>query len=751
MLANEPTLVPGLYRLPEDPVGPRILIPGFKSATSVRGAFGWFSAGWIARLAPGLAEYLTRADTMPIDFTVAPTLFPPELTAVEQGQTMSAEDAAQRIADVFIGGRVHASALGRHALDCLTWMLAADRLRLRIAVPSAGSNYHPKIWLFDDGIHRVLARGSGNATARGVSAGVEHLDVDVSWLDHSRNRVAAGVGMLNDWACGRSTAIAYVVDLPEALKQDIIRTVPDIAPNQRDYARAVRDDMEPSWATDPTETLRARFATTRATPDEPRLQIPSWLEWRTGLYAHQGEAVDAWEGGPDPEKGTLAMATGSGKTLTALVCATRAQERLGGHNPFLVVVSAPSIPLVVQWQDAVAQFGIGATAPSLGPNTDVALTNVFRRLNAGGTHVLVVTNDLLCSSAFQSTVATRATRSRPPAATMLIGDEAHTLGAHGFISSKPTFFERRLALSATPERQYDPDGTEEVFEFFGPPVYEFGLDRAIGFCLTPYDYYVHAATLDGDELDEFTALTGRIGALLGRGLPLHDDALTSLLIARRRVIETAHAKISLLRAVIQRRGPRALTQALVYASAKNPQSFADIGTMLTDLDIRWAPVTEAQSASKRRLADTLSTFGAGGYQVLLAKKVLDEGIDIPSIREAFIVASSAVQREWIQRRGRVLRIHPGKPWAIVHDFVTLPPARLVRDEGSRTMKKLVRSELDRAYSFAAHARNATGVDGVLSALQRIRNVYWPESDPGQLLQNPGDYFIAPATPEGAPW
>ena len=84
-------------------------------------------------------------------------------------------------------------------------------------------------------------------------------------------------------------------------------------------------------------------------------------------------------------------------------------------------------------------------------------------------------------------------------------------------------FERRLALSATPERQYDPDGTEEIFEFFGPPVYEFGLDRAIGFCLTPYNYYVHAATLDGDELDEFDALTGRIGAVIGRGLHEDDD------------------------------------------------------------------------------------------------------------------------------------------------------------------------------------------------------------------------------------
>ncbi len=750
MLVDEPSVTPGLYRLPDDPVGPRVLIPGFKSATSVRGAFGWFSAGWIGRLAPGLAEYLNRPDTTPIDFTVAPTLFPADRNAIEQGHDMSAGEAAQRIADVFISGRVQASALGKHTLDCLAWMVATERLRLRIAVPKGDSNYHPKIWLFDDGTHQLLARGSGNATGRGVSAGVEHLDVDVSWIDYSRSRVAAGAAMLNDWARGRSYGIERVVELPDALEQDIIRTAPDIAPNGRDYTAAVKADMEPHWAMDPTETLRARFASTRATVGKPRLQIPDWLKWRTGPYAHQGEAVDSWETGTDPEHGTIAMATGSGKTLTALVCATRAQDRLG-DRPFLVVVSAPSIPLVIQWRDEIAKFGIASTAPSLEPSADIALTSLFRRLAAGGTHVLVVTNNFLCSPPFQSTIETKVNNSKPRFATMLIGDEAHTLGAHGFISNKPNFFERRLALSATPERQYDPDGTEEIFEFFGPPVYEFGLDRAIGFCLAPYNYYVHAATLDGDELDEFAALTSRIGAVVGQGLPENEETLTSLLLARRRIIETAQAKISLLREVIERRGPRALSQALIYASAKNPQSFEDIAAMLTDLNIRWAPVTQAESSNKQRLRDTLSTFEAGGYQVLLAKKVLDEGVDIPSVREAFIVASSTVQREWIQRRGRVLRLHPGKAWAVVHDFVALPPAQMVRLQGTLNMKRIVRSELDRAYSFAAHARNATGSDGVLSSLQRIRSVYWPDSKPEQLLQRPGDYVVAPAIPEGIPW
>ena len=749
MLADEPTLHPGLYRLPDQPVGPRVFIPAFRSATSVRGAFGWFTAGWIARLAPGLAEYLNRQDTTPIDFTVAPALFAAERTVIEQAYNMSEEEAAQRVADVFVDGRVQASALGRHALDCLAWMVATGRLHLRVAVPKSAANYHPKIWLFDDGLHQVLARGSGNATGRGVACGVEHLDVDVTWFDHSRARVRDGIEILNDWARGRSDGIERVVELPEALEQNIIRTAPEIAPSRADYVRAVTEDGNPAWAIDLTESLRMRFASPR-TADRPRLKIPEGLEWQEGPYAHQSEAVTAWESGSDPEHGTISMATGAGKTLTALICATRVQDRLASE-PLLVVVSAPSIPLIIQWSAEVKRFGLNAIAPSLEPNATVALTNLFRGLGAGGTHVAIVTNNLLCSPTFQSTVALKTGQADDSVRTLLIADEAHTLGAEGFLSNKPDFFERRLALSATPERQYDPDGTEEIFAFFGPPIYEFGLDRAIGFCLSPYNYYVHAATLDGDELDEFDALTSRIGAAMGQGIDDDNDTLTSLVIARRRIIETAQAKLSLLRTVLEQRGPRSLEQTLIYASAKNPEQFDDIAAMLTALDIRWAPVTQDTTANRPLLAQTLATFEKGGYQVLLAKKVLDEGIDIPSIREAFIVASSTVQREWIQRRGRVLRRHPEKPWAIVHDFLALPPARMLQSEGTTNMKKIIRTELNRAYSFAAHARNAVGDEGVLSDLQRIRTAYWPEREHSPILQQAGDSFIAPATPQGKPW
>lgn len=737
MLTDERTLEPGLFSLPDDRVARNILIPGFRAAITVRGAFGWFTAGWIGQLAPGLAAYLNRSNTEAIEFTVAPALFPAERAAVEKGVQMGEEEAAALVAEVFTDGRASAPPLARHALDCLSWMIATDALRLRIAVPTPESNYHPKLWLFDDGENQVLARGSGNATGKGVASGVEHLDVDVSWQRDSRDRVATGTTMLNRWSCGESRGIHKVVDLPEAIAEDIIRTAPAAAPSTSDYmAVAARE-----------RNLMAR-STLRS---EQRLRIPDTLEWQSGRYAHQGEAVESWERSGVPERGVIAMATGAGKTLTALICATRCQDRLG-DRPLLVIVSAPSVPLLVQWEEEVGKFGVKAIAPSLG-NANREITRLFRGLRGGGTHVAIVTNNLLSTPTFQETVERKLQTKNGPIATLLVADEAHTLGADSFIRSKPHFFERRLALSATPERQYDPDGTEEIFDFFGPTAYEFGLDRAIGFCLVPYRYYVHTCTLDGDELEEFERLSKRIGAAMAYESESDDASpLQTLLIARRRVIETATSKIDLLRTVLERRRPRELAHALIYASAKNPEQFDRIGSLLTELDVKWAPVTQETTRTPKRLAQILDSFSKGAIQVLLAKRVLDEGVDIPTIREAFIVASSTVEREWVQRRGRVLRTHPGKPWAVVHDFLALPPAQLVRRERSPSVARIVRTEFGRAQAFGRYSQNVTGEDGLDADLAQLSEAYWPRSHAASSpLDNPGGLRIADSTPRGKLW
>ena len=748
MLRDQPSIVPGIYFLPEDPIGPEILIPAFRSATSVQGAFGWFTADWISRLAPGLAEYLTREGVAPIHFTVAPQFFAAELEAARKGIELDPSLATKRIADLFARDGLGLSALSRHALDCMSWMIAARILVLKVAVPRADSNYHPKIWLFDDGKNQLLAHGSGNATGHGIESGVEHITVDVSWSSDGRSKVNKGMAQLTKWAKGCSKGIARVVELPDALREGIVRVAPRRPPSLEDYRDAVLSDGVPGWTRETANSLHGRFRSAKIVTEVPRLKIPEWLEWKGGKFGHQAEAVTEWEKTGPPHRGTLSMATGAGKTLTALICATRAQFRAEGRT-FLVVISAPSVPLIKQWREEIQKFGISAVTPTLASNLDLEMTGIFRGLGVTGTQVLVVTNNLLCRNEFQESLRRRIHQHQ--VTSMLIGDEAHTLGARGFRANTPDFFEFRLALSATPRRQHDPDGTEHIFSFFGQTVYEFGLERAIGLCLVPYDYYVHAATLDNEEMQQFVELTRSISRAAARGQEDDDEnsLLKRLLIKRRRIVETTTAKLTLLKRVLELRDPTRLENALVYASAKDPGQFDSVASILDELGIRWAAVTQETTARPRELERVFDAFRAGGYQMLLAKKVLDEGVDIPSMREAFIVASSTVEREWVQRRGRVLRMRPGKNFAVIHDFLGLPPARLVRQKLDGSLDRLIGTEIGRAYAFARHARNSVGDGGVIHNIRTFSDAYWsPTTMSTNELDGAGGVLPAHKFPRG---
>ena len=345
MLQDVPTLRRNIYGLPEDPFAREILIPAFQESTFVRGVFGYFTAGWIAKAAPGLAMYLQNPATKPIEMTVSPTIFEAERRVAEQAVALSDDDAARRVQEVFTHGRADADALANHALDCFGWMLATGQLKLRIAVPEPDSNFHPKMWGFSDDRDFVLVNGSGNATGLGSSGGVEQMNVSVSWQE-DEEYLTKSTTLLEDWLHGRSKGIKRVFDLPEAVEARIIETAPNKEPSPSDYFTAAEIDGNPAWAADPRESLRRRFNRPR-TSTAPALQIPSWLRWQDGDYAHQGKAVKAWEEADPPERGILEMATGAGKTLTALVCATSPGNLNGHYSRCLGAISNPCGPMEV--------------------------------------------------------------------------------------------------------------------------------------------------------------------------------------------------------------------------------------------------------------------------------------------------------------------------------------------------------------------------------------------------------------------
>ena len=389
------------------------------------------------------------------------------------------------------------------------------------------------------------------------------------------------------------------------------------------------------------------------------------------------------------------------------------------NKPLLIVVAAPYVPLIEQWCDEIAPFGlkpVNLTTAGSAAKRAGELQRLKRRLRTGLSDVeaVVVSHDTLCTPEFLAAVETfSCTR-------LLIADEAHNLGRPSFIDNTPEFFEHRLALSATPIRQYDEEGTEALFKFFGPVAFRFTLEEAIGCCLVEYDYYVHAVYLTKGEMEEWFDLTSKIKQNAWRSDGRKpDEYLAKLLRDRRALLETASEKVATLRALLKEEDTNRLRHTLVYASDKGPDQLDNVNHLLRGRNILFHQLTAKETASREETKRIIKSFQDGEIQVLTAKRVLDEGVNIPQICKAFILASTTVERQWVQRRGRLLRTCSaiGKTHSVIHDLLALPPGM---EEGlDPDARGLVRSELSRAQEFARLARNAGRLDGPLATIDRM--------------------------------
>jgi len=692
-----------LYFLPADPLIDEVLVPGFKASNKVSCMVGFFSSAVLAELAPGLAAYIETSHHC-FRLIISPFLRSEDREAIEAG-TRSTEDIAGAL---FNELTVTQDLLEQHTLRCLSYLLRTGRIEIKIALMK-GALFHPKVWIFEEGGKVVAAHGSSNLTEAGIRKNFEQISVSRSWEDPNQRYT---VGKLQDqferlWEDKEDDCA--IISLPRAIEDKIIRNYPtDRPPTSDDFtalynkARGLNEGPQAPYEPEP---LPAQA-----------FHIPEWLQYEDGPFEHQGRAVSAWcEAGYG---GVLEMATGSGKTITAMICARRLYDE---HRPLLIVVAAPYVPLIQQWCDEIAPFGlrpVNLTVAGGARGRARELNRIKRRFRNGSSDVdaVVVSHRTLCDPSFKLELENF------DCTTLLIADEAHNLGAEGFIADPPSFFDYRLGLSATPVRQYDEEGTEALFSFFGSVVFQFPLNEAIGRCLVEYDYYVHPVELTPDEMDEWYDLTAKIKANTWRqergSKP--DDYLTKLLRDRRALLETAQNKMAALEAALENEDLRTLRHTLIYASDKAPAQLEAVNALLKARGLLFHQLTYEETADREETARIIRSFQEGTLRVLTAKRVLDEGVNIPQIQKAFVLASTTVERQWVQRRGRLLRTckEIGKTHSEIHDFIAMPPDLENIDDEARS---LVRSELLRVQEFASLARNAGREDGPLEVIHKLVN------------------------------
>ena len=303
---------------------------------------GFFSSEILVSLAPGLATFINCADES-LRLIISPLLRPEDKAAIAEG-IASIEDVVNAALEDFV---VTENAIAQHTLKCLSWMLRHRRVEIKIALMK-DALFHPKVWLFHEGDDVIAAHGSSNMTYAGIQKNIEQMSISKSWEDANQYYTTERLCDQFKQFWTNYDESCTVIPIPQAIEENLLKTYnSDMPPTEDDFHTLYKQ------ATESIEESSMTYDFGRLS--RPSFRIPSYLEFEKGDFEHQGKAVKAWcESG---YQGILEMATGSGKTIAAMICAHRLYNV---EKPLLIVVAAPYIPLIQQWCDEISPFGLKA-------------------------------------------------------------------------------------------------------------------------------------------------------------------------------------------------------------------------------------------------------------------------------------------------------------------------------------------------------------------------------------------------------
>ena len=678
------------YRTFRDDVPREFYIPLLSQACRYRRAVGFFSSTALFTILPGVCELVKHGGR--IELVASPRLSEEDVTAIERGYAERSKvvlTSLLRELDMM----ATLAPLARERWNLLANLIAGGFLDIKIALTKelAGteSMYHEKLGIIEDFAGNVVAfSGSMNESLTGFSANYESFDVFCSWRAVDAERVRAKQAAFDAIWEDEEPGLE-VSPFPE-LSKEIVRRyrVSDI-------------DFSTYAEREPLHALPA---------PRGRLRRPDSVTF----YDYQKEAIEKWlaAGG----RGIFDMATGTGKTYTGLGAAS---ALMGACERLAVIIVCPFQHLVDQWADDVRLFGGDPIiAHSGSPQRDYKkrVRDGIFDFDLGVVSYLTV----ICTNAtFASDWMQQACSSIVDDVLLLV-DEAHNIGAANLRQTLAVPYRYRLALSATLARHHDPEGTAALLSYFGQKCIEYDLGRAIREGkLTPYDYHPIVVPLTEEERISYRRLTRAIGKCIVQkknGRKGLNEKGKRLALKRARIVAGAAGKLDALRGLMEHhRGDQYM---LVYCGAARMSSeeagaeedlrqIDAISRMLNfDLGIQTAQFTSREDAGERKVR--LRQFAEGEFQALVAIKCLDEGVNVPAIRTAFLLASTTNPKEYIQRRGRVLRLFPGKDHADIYDFITLPRAIAeaadAADDDVRLEQGLVRRECVRMKDFMELAR-----------------------------------------------
>ncbi len=688
------------YRSSLENIAKDFYIPTLKEAITYDRAVGFFSSSIFVKIAVGIIALVRRGGK--IRLIASPNLSEQDIEAIRLGyaeRDSVIKNALRRELTIPI------NKFAEQQLNFMANLIADGYLDIRIAVMESANGvgiYHEKVGIIKDKENNtVVFSGSPNESITALMDNYETMDVYKSWdnfgdLERIHDKQSAFESI---WA-GTEPKI-NTMEFKD-ITNELIRKYKKC---KIDYSKyLLNKDVERT--TEPRE--RTFF------------KIPDTVE----LHEYQKQAIAAWLN--NQSCGIFDMATGTGKTYTALGALSALSEKL--EDRLAVIIVAPYQHLVEQWIDDIKFFNVEPIVAYSVTKWKTEFKNSVIGYNMGvvKNFCIVTTNATFITNDFQDILA------KFKKNFCFVVDEAHNFGAEKIKSLLPLKARYRIALSATIERHMDEEGTAEIKRYFGRVSIKFGLKEAIrkGF-LTPYYYYPVLTFLSLDELDEYERLTrliSRSGGVKDGDLK-KNKYLQHLLIERARVVAACYEKTNKLVEILKTMKKEA--NILVYCGATRYHSELDdedvrqidliTNRIASEVGMRVNKFTADEDRETRQIIKRMFATGSQ-LQVVTAIKCLDEGVNIPAIRKAFILASSTNPKEYIQRRGRVLRKYPGKKYSEIYDFITLP--RNLKDVQSLTEKEinsdlsLVRREIDRIKDYTQTALNPLDSDNLIEKIYK---------------------------------
>ncbi|MDW8802469.1 DEAD/DEAH box helicase family protein [Clostridium sp. A1-XYC3] len=666
-----------------------------KQSSSYDRASGYFTSSSLKQCSQGLEQFIRKDGT--IRLIVSPKLEKQDIEAIEKGLN-SKEKVIEEVLIRELS--LTEENIKNHTLSILSWLIYKNKLQIKIAVLKKLKLgiYHEKFGVFTDEFgYKVAFTGSANETVGGYTNNFESIDVYVPENQREMQRIKLKEENFNNmWS--NNTGDLEVLDFPEAAVKKLLQYMD--YKNEINFADKLTSDTNPIYYCKSNKIAKPKYLSIRQ---------------------YQKDAINSWI--KNNGSGILEMATGTGKTITALYLIS---ELYNKFNKLAIIIVCPYQHLVNQWNEEAKGFRMDSIL-CFGSREQwqLQLREEINNFNMGISSYIsaITTNSTFCTENFQSMLKDI----KQPV--ILVFDEAHHVGTINFQKYIPKNIRFRLGLSATPSRWFDDEGNKILENYFEGIVYKFSLENAIGEFLTPYFYYPHIVYFTDEECSEYYQLSSKIGKLLGYSSDGNNElseTVKMLLIKRSKLIGKAENKIIELKSCLSGRGNSRYN--LFYTGdgkIGDERQIEKVIKMLgNELNMKVSSFTSCESKEERK--KILESYASGNLQGLVAIKCLDEGVNVPLIQNAYILASSTNPREFIQRRGRVLRKHPDKKYSYIHDFIVIP-----KDIGSlpysesnifNVERNLMKKELLRVNEFCKTAINGPEALNMLLPLKKAYNL-----------------------------